>query len=432
MAEPSKVLEQFKGALRRSRNSKFYSQKFSDIKEDLTSLEEIGDLPFTTKEELREQAPFGTLCVDFDDVVEYHESFGTTGTSISTYLTSNDFAKWQHEIEISDVNFTKKDVVIIRFPYAISDPAHIFTAAVKNRGGMVIPASSRTVISPHTRVINLLDKLHATIICCMPLELIMLAETAKLLGYDPKKDFASLRALCTAGEVLSDERKKQIEDIWGVPIYNFYGTTENGNIAYTCKCGQLHIDEDDFYVESVDPVTGKNVKDGEKGILTVTNMTLEACPLIRYYTGDVVALEKSKCACGREEKILKHYGRKENVVRNGEQTFLIVDIQDAIIRAMTKELSPYFLICVTNKGLLIRLEKEEHAAEIDSDAIKARIEKELNCTCSVEILPYNHLFDRKMLLQVNPVIKPKYVADYRNTNNYPYTFNDMLRGYHTF
>lgn len=432
MANADKVLQQFNCALNRSKKSQFYARKFSGIKGDLSDLQQIAELPFTTKEELREQAPFGALCTDLENVVEYHESFGTTGTSISTYLTKNDFYRWQQEIEISDVNFTKDDIVIIRFPYAISDPAHIFTAAVKNRGGMVIPASSRTVISPHTRVINLLAKLHATIICCMPLELIMLAETARLLGYDPKKDFPHLRALCTAGEVLSDERKKQIEEIWDVPIYNFYGTTENGNIAYTCKCGQLHIDEDDFYVEAVNPVTGENVKDGEKGILTVSNITLEACPLIRYYTGDVVSLDSTQCACGRKEKVLKHYGRRENVITIGGKNVPIVDVQDAIIRSMSQELSPFFLICVTQKGLLIRLEKAEYTEKVDPAAIKAAIEKELNCTCVVEVLPYNHLFDRKMLLQVNPVIKPKYVADYRNTNNYPHTFNDMLRGYHTF
>jgi phenylacetate-CoA ligase len=114
----------------------------------------------------------------------------------------------------------------VRFPYAISVPAHIVTQAARERGACVIPASSRTAISPYRRVIELLTKLDVTVLGCLPMEAIWLAEAARQMNRDPARDFPHLRAICTAGELLSDARRERIADLWNCRVYNLYGCTE--------------------------------------------------------------------------------------------------------------------------------------------------------------------------------------------------------------
>lgn len=420
-------------ALKKCVISELYKKKYEGMPLEISELSEVEKFDVTYKEELRECAPFGSLCVDMKEVEEYHESFGTTGKSISTYLTKNDFRIWSEEINACDINFQNTDVVLVRFPYAISDPAHILQAAVKARGGTVIPMSIRTVISPHTRVIEFMLKLNVTVVGCIPLELIMLAETAKLMGYDPQKDFPYLRAFCTAGEVLSDIRKQQIEEIWGVPIYNMYGTTENGNIAATCKNGHLHVADDHFIVEALDPVTHKPVKKGEKGILTVSNISLEACPLIRYYTGDIVTINDSdECSCGHAGEIINHFGRYDDAIRLNGAVILTTELQDAILSNVKDYVSPFWMVCVNRNALLIKLEKTKDFVGFNTKECEQRISALLGCKCIIELLEHGEMFDRKKLLNVGPVIKPKYVVDYNSVSSYPATLNDLLRGYHTF
>lgn len=424
-------LERLNQTLQKCRNSRFYSVKHKGCPHQIDSLEEITRFPLTTKEELRDSAPLGTLAVPMDHVVEYHESFGTTGEPISVWLTASDFEQWTEQIEQCAIDFGPSDTVLVRFPYAISDPAHIVQSAAKKRGACVVPVSSRTVISPHTRVIKLLVKLKATIIGCLPLEAILLAETAKLMGYDPATDFPHLRGFCVAGEMLTNSRKKLIEKLWNTKVYNMYGTTENGNIAADCSEGSLHAAEDHFLLEVLDPVTFKPLPPGERGVLSVTTLTLEACPLVRYLTGDIVRLLPAKtCTCGRSGQILEHLGRFSDRLEINGQVIIPGDLQEAILQTPGDIISSLWMICVTGNGLVIRAESERPDADINRP--QAYLTDRLKVPVKLELVPVGGLFDRNKLLEVSPVIKPKYVANWVAENRYPRTLGQLLSGYHTF
>lgn len=424
-------LERLNQTLHKCRNSQLYRQKHEGYPLQIDNLKEINRFPLTIKDELRESAPLGTLAVPIEQVVEYHESFGTTGEPISVWLTAGDFNQWTEQIEQCAIDFSPSDTVLVRFPYAISDPAHIVQSAAKKRGACVVPVSSRTVVSPHTRVIKLLFKLKATVIGCMPLEAILLAETAKLMGYDPARDFPHLRGFCVAGEMLTDSRKKLIEKIWNTKVYNMYGTTENGNIAADCSEGRLHAAEDHFLLEVLDPVTFNSVPPGERGILTVTTLTLEACPLVRYLTGDIVSiLPAESCTCGHSGQILQHLGRYSDILGINGEIIIPGDLHEAILQTPGNLISSLWMVGVTKYGLVVRAESERPEADIS--CAQAFLSDRLGVSVKLELVPIGGMFDRNKLMEVSPVIKPRYIANWAAENRYPRSLGQLLKGYHTF
>lgn len=428
-----KLLEKINLNIKRCLEADFYFDKLIDSKKKLDSISEIEALPLTFKSELQKAGVNGRLATPMRNIVEYHESFGTTGIPISTMLTKNDFSQWANQISECAVDFSENDIVLVRFPYAISDPAHIVQAAAKEAGACVVPVSSRTFISPHRRVIDLLHKLKATVIGCMPLEAIMLGETAKLLGFDPKKDFPHLRAFCTAGELLSEKRKRYIEELWNVKVYNMYGTTETGNIASACNQGHLHVSSNHFYVEVLEPKNWKKVASGEQGILVVTTLTLEGMPLLRYVTGDIVTLlpVHKEHNCGKESDIICVYGREtEKIMANGNMLWPI-EVQNAIYGNMAENMGAFWTVGSDGKGLLITCEAKEISL---SEKCEQQISKELGCNVHLKLVEEGELFERSKLLDNTPVKKPCYmypIADCSDICNYK-RFDDVLEGYHVF
>jgi phenylacetate-CoA ligase len=214
-------LDRLRKTVARASHSIYYGPRLAGLQVD--TLEDLRRLPLTPKEDARAASPLGLLAVESDRLFQYHESYGTTGTPTSSWLTRDDFQNYATQINHTAANLNSSDRLLVRFPYAISVPAHIVTHAAHNRGACVIPVSSRTAISPYMRVIDLLGKLQATVICCLPMEAIWLAETAQQMGKDPANDFPHLRGFLVAGELLSDARRSRIADLWHAEIYNLYG-----------------------------------------------------------------------------------------------------------------------------------------------------------------------------------------------------------------
>lgn len=144
------------------------------------------------------------------------------------------------------VRLTSEDLVLIRFPYAMALPAFLMQHAAWQTGAGVVPASGRTVVTPYPRVLSLMKHLSVTVLAGLPREMELLAEAARLGGSEPSKDFPALRAICVAGELMSDKRREHIEKLWSVPVFNMYGSTETANIATMCENGTMHIVELDF------------------------------------------------------------------------------------------------------------------------------------------------------------------------------------------
>ena len=424
-------LERVKWTVKQAKKSPFYSERLKSIK--ISRVSDVISLPVTTKDDLRSNSPFGLLSVSHNKLSEYHESFGTTGVPVSSWLTKSDFDNYVDQVNRCGVEFNEKDVVLVRFPYAISVPAHIVHAAARRKGACVIPASSRTFISPHTRVIKLMQKLKATIFASLPFEAILLYETARLLGHDPKKDFKTLRAICVAGELLTQSKKELIERLWNCKVYNLYGTTETGNLAATCKKGNLHISSDHFFLEVLNPKTLEPLPLGETGILVVTTLTREAMPLIRYNLGDMGRLFSSDvCSCKSIYPVLQHFGRIDEAICYGQRFLPLGVLEEEILRFSERFKSNFWIIILLKDRILVKIESENPKAKIDLKNPLFELQSEIGVAINFELVPKGGLFAREKLLQVNPVIKPKYMTDWRTDSSHPERLDRLMVGYGTF
>lgn len=226
--------------------SPLYKRKLSDYALNGIGLSHIQTLPLTTKEDLRKAGIFGHLAVDMKEIAQYHESTGTTGEPSAAWFTQKDLMIGGRQLKECGVRLTSEDLVLIRFPYAMALPAFLMQHAAWQTGAGVVPASGRTVVTPYPRVLSLMKHLSVTVLAGLPREMELLAEAARLGGSEPSKDFPALRAICVAGELMSDKRREHIEKLWSVPVFNMYGSTETANIATMCENGTMHIVELDF------------------------------------------------------------------------------------------------------------------------------------------------------------------------------------------
>lgn len=396
------MVEKINKILPLCKKAKFYKDK--NIPENISSIEEFNDLPTIGKSELRDKKPADLLSVDLKDVYLYCESFGTTGTPISTWLTKSDFDNYVSQINESEVNFNSDDVALIRFPYELSTPAHIFEKAIQKRGGAVVAASRTSVVTPPARVLNLLKKLPITILAANPSEIIQLGHLAVFTG--AMKEIKKLRAICLAGEMLSRERQKRIENLWGVPVFNFFGTTETGNLATTCRKNKFHCSDNHFIFEVLDPMTHNPVKSGNKGNLYVTTLSKTGFPLIRYSTGDVVQLLEKTCACGNEGKILVHHGREDDVITIGGASNTMLEIQNQILKLPPQIIGDFWEIRCFRDKIKILAESDTYGKNINK---KYFSELNLNILYEIELLPTGSIVNMESLLKIEKVGKPLHI-----------------------
>lgn len=387
--------------LRNARNSAFYRDRIPE--HPLRSWDELRQLPFTTKEDLRRQSPFGLLCVPLSEVYQYHESFGTTGTPVSIWLTKDDALR-NAERKGYGVNWTENDIVLIRFPYAISAAAHSFHAAAQLRNACVIPASSRSTVTPFPRVINTLRRLRVTVLASLPLQALLLAETAELMGLDPAEDFPDLRAICTAGEPLTAARRKLLETIWGVPLFDTFGMTEIGAAAFDCSYGRTHPQKDDVVFEILDKELKQPAAPGEIGYLVITTLQRRATPLIRYVTGDRARLIPEKCPCGAETRVELH-GRDTDTITVKGRTFDIWDFEEIVGQLPCQR---FWVVGPMESGLHFVVEREKTDDAIPA-SLRQTLENKYGIDLEIELVPKGTLYDRSKLLDVGVVGKPRYV-----------------------
>ena len=390
------------------------------------SSDDLTALPLTTKDDVRSASPFGLVAVDRKDLFQYHESFGTTGAPASGWLTRGDLENYAAQINQTAVNLDRCDRVLVRFPYAISVPAHIVTQAARNRDACVIPASSRTAISPHPRIVELMEKLEATVLGCLPMEAIWLAETARLMGRNPSRDFPHLRAICTAGELLSDARRQRIADLWDVRVFNMYGCTEAGNIAADCEFGRLHLSWDHFVLEVLDESTWQAVVPGQIGTAVLTTLTREAMPLLRYVLGDNVRLHPDhECPCGRKSPIIEHFGRDLNRFQFAGRWHFVKDLEELLLQGPVEAIGNLWLIEVRSGEVRFRVEAE-HPDPGLYQSLEKQIRDEMALPLRIDAVSPGTILDRSRLMTVDPVNKPRIVGFVQHDDDPSLTLNDLM------
>ena len=281
--------------------------------EDIRSVEDLHKLPFLTKDDLREAYPYGLLAAPLKDCVRIQSTSGTTGRRVVAFYTQRDIDLWEEccARAIVAAGGTKDDVVHVCYGYGLFTGGAGLNGGSHKLGSLTLPMSSGNT----DRQIQFTCDLGSTILCCTPSYAAYLAECICERGL---QDQIKLKAGIFGAEAWSEEMRQDIQQKLGIKAYDIYGLTEisGPGVAFECSAQTgMHINEDHFIAEIIDPETGEVLPEGEKGELVFTSITKEAFPLLRYRTKDICVLTREKCSCGRTHvKMSKPMGRSDDML----------------------------------------------------------------------------------------------------------------------
>ena len=383
-------LERLKKTINIAAQSPFYGKIFKEKNisaDSIQSLEDLQRIPFTTKEDLRNNYPFGLASIPLEKVVRLHSSSGTTGNPTVVLHSQKDLDEWANQVArcMYMVGLRNTDVFQNTSGYGMFTGGLGFQYGAERLGALTVPAAAGN----SRRQVKFIMDFKTTALHAIPSYATRLAEVFEELGIDPRKD-TKLTTLCIGAEPHSEEQRKRIERMLGVKAYNCFGMSEmNGpGVAFECKeQNGLHIWEDYVIVEILDPETLLPVKDGEIGELVLTTINREAMPLLRYRTRDLTCFLTEECPCGRtHRKIARLKGRSDDmIIVKGVNIF---PIQIEKILMDFKELGMNYLITIetigNNDEMLIEVELGD--LHIDDYAELQALTKRITSMLKDEIL----------------------------------------------
>ncbi|WP_194609360.1 phenylacetate--CoA ligase family protein [Clostridium vitabionis] len=282
--------------------------------EDIRSIDDLYKLPFIAKADLRESYPYGLLGVPLRDCVRIHSTSGTTGKRVVAFYTKGDLDLWSDccARAIAAAGGTEEDVCQISYGYGLFTGGMGLHGGSEKLGCLTIPTSSGNT----ERQIMFIQDLKTTILCCTPSYAAYLAETMKEMGLTPED--IPLKAGIFGAEAWTEEMRHSIEETLGIKAYDIYGLTElsGPGVAYECSAQDgMHINEDHFIAEIIDPKTGEVLPEGAEGELVFTSLDKKAFPLLRYRTRDICSLTRERCSCGRTfVRMQKPKGRTDDML----------------------------------------------------------------------------------------------------------------------
>ncbi len=368
-------------------NSSFYKKKFDHAglkPEDINSLDDLRLIPFTTKADLRDNYPFGMVAVKSDEICEIHASSGTTGNPIVGAYTRSDMDVWQELMarSIYTAGGRKEDVIHIAYGYGLFTGGLGFHYGAQEIGTKIIPASGGMT----QRQIKLMKDLGATILACTPSFAVYLAETMVQEGIDVKKEL-KLRSGMFGAEPWSDKIRERIQKELGIEAFDIYGLTELCGPGVSVECSVhngLHIAEDHFIVETINPDTGEVLPPREEGELVFTTLSKTGLPLLRYRTRDISRIKTEKCKCGRTHaRMMRVHGRSDDMLIVRGVNIFPSQIEFAVM--CFSELASQYLIVLDRPGALdtfvVKVELSETAAkdpQLDLNALKNNIMQQIH------------------------------------------------------
>ena len=289
-------------------------EKLGLTPDDIKGVEDLHKLPFTTKADLREAYPYGLLAKPLKECVRIQSTSGTTGKRVVAFYTPHDIDLWEDccARAIVAAGGTDEDVCQVSYGYGLFTGGPGLNGGSHKVGCLTIPTSSGNT----ERQIMFIRDLNATILCCTPSYAAYLGETMKEMGLTP--DQIPLKAGIFGAEAWSEEMRQDIQNTLGIKAYDIYGLTELSGPGVSFECSAqsgMHINEDHFIAEIIDPETGEVLPAGSKGELVFTSITKEAFPLLRYRTRDICQLDYTPCSCGRTHvKMCKPMGRSDDML----------------------------------------------------------------------------------------------------------------------
>ncbi len=298
-------------------NVKYYRDLMDEkgvTPDDIKSIDDLHKLPFLTKADLRDAYPYGLLGTDLKNCVRIQSTSGTTGRRVVAFYTQEDVDLWEEccARAIVAVGGTNEDVCQVAYGYGLFTGGPGLNGGSHKVGCLTLPMSSGNT----ERQIQFMQDLHSTIICCTPSYAAYIGETLKEMGLTP--DDIDLKAGIFGAEPWTEEMRRDIEKSLGIKAYDIYGLTETSGPGVSFECEEqtgMHINEDHFLAEIIDPETGEVLPEGSKGELVFTSLDKEAFPLLRYRTRDICVLSRKKCSCGRTLiKMSKPMGRSDDML----------------------------------------------------------------------------------------------------------------------
>lgn len=295
-----------------------YYKKLMDEKgvtpDDIKSIDDLHKLPFLTKADLRDAYPYGLLATPLSECVRIHSTSGTTGKRVVAFYTQKDIDLWDDccARAITAAGCTKNDVCQVAYGYGLFTGGFGLNGGSQKVGCLTLPMSSGNT----ERQIQFMMDLNASLLCCTPSYAAYIGESLKEQGYKPED--IPLKAGIFGAEPWTEEMRKGIEATLGIKAYDIYGLTESTGPGVAFECSEqtgMHVNEDHFFAEIIDPDTGEVLPEGSKGELVFTSLDKEAFPLLRYRTRDICVLSREKCSCGRTlVKMAKPMGRTDDML----------------------------------------------------------------------------------------------------------------------
>lgn len=368
-------------------NVKPYREKMdkAGIKpDDIKTLDDLSKLPFTVKQDLRDNYPYGMFAVPMEQVTEIHASSGTTGKQTVVGLTEKDVDIWAEIAAraLSAMGVDKNSVVQTSYGFGLFTGGFGAHYGARKIGAVAIPTSSGN----SKRQINIMKDFGSTFLCCTPSYALSLSETLVDMGFT--KDDIKLQGGAFGAEPWTEEIRQEIQEKLGINAYDIYGLSEimGPGVGYECADQSgMHINEDHFIVEVIDPETGEVVPDGSMGEIVFTCITKEALPLIRYRTRDIATINKGMCRCGRTfARMSKPMGRSDDMLIIRGVNVFPSQIEEVLMK--TDGVAPHYQIIVdriNNKDMLdvlVEVSNKDLTDEIKSlEALSKKV--------SAEILP---------------------------------------------
>ena len=376
----------------------FYRKKFEELKfnyDNVRSLNDLRRLPFTIKQDLRDNYPYGLFAVPLRDVVRVHSSSGTSGQATVVGYTRNDIKTWSNLVArvITAAGVTKNDVIQIAFGYGLFTGGFGLHYGAELVGTSVIPISSGNT----KRQIQIMQDFKTTALVCTPSYALVMADTMMEMGINPNG--LSLRYGLFGGEPWSEGMRREINEKLGIIATDNYGLSEvmGPGVSGEClECNGLHINEDHFLLEILDPNTLEPVPEGEVGELVITTLTKEAFPMIRYRTRDLTRFIPGPCACGRTMRRMQRVmGRSDDMlIIKGVNVF---PMQIETVLFEVEGIEPHYQIIVDRENHADRLTvlvevmesiffDEMKKQRMVIDRIKSRLASEVGVQVEVKLV----------------------------------------------
>ncbi|GLI20250.1 MULTISPECIES: phenylacetate--CoA ligase [Tepidanaerobacter] len=366
-------------------NVESYRQKMQEIgviPEDIKTLEDIRLLPFTTKQDLRDNYPYGMFAVPIEEIIRIHASSGTTGKPTVVGYTRRDISNWAELIARSLVmGGGKRDSVVqVSYGYGLFTGGLGFHYGAEKLGAVVLPTSGGNT----RRQVMLMKDLGTEILACTPSYALCIAETLEEMGI--KQEELKLKTGIFGAEPWSDNMRKDLESKLGIKALDIYGLSEVIGPGVAAECMEqngLHIAEDFFIPEIIDPVTEEPLPEGERGELVITTIDKEGLPVIRYRTRDITSISYKPCACGRTHaRIEKILGRTDDMLIIRGVNVFPSQIESALMAAGDAE--PHYLIIVDRKDNLDSIEVwVEVSEQLFADEVRKLEEVRKKITSSI-------------------------------------------------